>query len=291
MMTRDSKQHAVVALAATLALVAACGGDTEQSAQSADTAPAAAEQQAEAEQAAAAQAAAEQAADSDEAMEVVEESAAEEAADESGEIVLAQADTPAPADYKYEEGKHYERLVPTQPTVGGADKIEVAEVFWYGCPHCADQEPYITRWAENKPANVRYVKIPAQWNEVLQTHARLYYTEEVLAKNGTIKDPVEFHKAVFREFHNRGNRLLSESAIQQVFERFGVSEEEFRTAWNSFEVNQKMRVAADLARRYSISSVPAIIVNGKYKTSAGDAGSYPNLVELIDELVARESAR
>lgn len=291
MMTRDSKQHAVVALAATLALVAACGGDTQESAQSADTAPAAAEQQAEAEQAAAAQAAAEQAADSDEAMEVVEESAAEEAADESGEIVLAQADTPAPADYKYEEGKHYERLVPTQPTVGGADKIEVAEVFWYGCPHCADQEPYITRWAENKPANVRYVKIPAQWNEVLQTHARLYYTEEVLAKNGTIKDPVEFHKAVFREFHNRGNRLLSESAIQQVFERFGVSEEEFQTAWNSFEVNQKMRVAADLARRYSISSVPAIIVNGKYKTSAGDAGSYPNLVELIDELVARESAR
>jgi thiol:disulfide interchange protein DsbA len=290
MMRSESKQHALAALAATLTLLAACSGEQPdqgaESAVSTDTAPPAAEA------AQAGQAAAEQAVPAaDEAMEVVEESAAEEAADESGEIVLAQADTPAPSDYKYEEGKHYERLVPTQPTVGGADKIEVAEVFWYGCPHCSDQEPYMTRWAENKPANVRYVKIPAQWNEVLQTHARLYFTEEVLANNGVIKDPVEFHKAVFREFHNRGNRLLSESAIQKLFERFGVSEEEFSKTWNSFEVNQKMRVAADLARRYSISSVPAIIVNGKYKTSASDAGSYPKLLELVDELVARESAR
>lgn len=286
-MSSESKHHLVIALGATLALVAACGGEPDRSAESMDTAPAAAEESADAAEDAVEQAPPE----SDEVMQVVEESAAEATADESGEIVLAQADLPSPADYKYEEGKHYERLVPTQPTVGGADKVEVAEVFWYGCPHCFDQEPYITRWAENKPANVRYVKIPAQWNEVLQTHARLYYTEEVLVNNGVITDPKGFHRAVFEEFHNRGNRLLSEAAIQRIFERFGVSEEEFEKAWNSFEVNQKMRVAADLARRYSISSVPAIIVNGKYKTSAGNAGSYPNLVELIDELIARESAR
>ncbi len=286
-MNSRTNQQALAALAAAFALLAGCGGKTDQGAERADTAPPATEEALEAQ----APAAEQPAPADDEPMEVVEESAAEATADESGEIILAQADSPAPADYQFQEGRHFERLVPTQPTVGGADKIEVAEVFWYGCPHCSDQEPYISRWAENKPANVRYVKIPAQWNEVLQTHARLYYTEEVLVNNGVIKNPLEFHRAVFNEFHNRGNRLLSEAAIQQLFERFGVSEEEFGKAWNSFEVNQKMRVAADLARRYSISSVPAIIVNGKYKTSAGDAGSYPKLVELIDELVARESAR
>ena len=85
--------------------------------------------------------------------------------------------------------------------------------------------------------------------------------------------------------------MTSEDAIQKVFARFGVSDEQFRSTWGSFEVNQKLRVADDLSRRYSISSVPAIVVNGKYRTGAGEAGGYPKLMELIDELVAREGLR
>ena len=89
--------------------------------------------------------------------------------------------------------------------------------------------------------------------------------------------------AVFAEFHRRGNRLTSQSVIQKLFERFGVSDEDFDKTWNSFEVNQKMRVAQDLARRYGINAVPAVIVNGKYHV--------PNTREtlnVVDELLARE---
>ena len=229
---------------------------------------------------------------SDEALEVVEESAAEPEDTGEVEIVLAQADTStAPANWQFDEGKHYIRLVPSQPTVGGADKIEVAEFFWYGCPHCYDLEPAINRWDANKPANVRFVRIPAMWNDVLKIHARLYYTEEVLVRNGNIDDAAGFRNAVFEEYHRRGNRLLTENAISHLFERYGVSADEFLKTWNSFEVAQKLRVASDLARRYSIASVPAIVVNGKYRTSAAEAGSYPKMLEVIDELVARESMR
>ena len=52
-----------------------------------------------------------------------------------------------------------------------------------------------------------------------------------------------------------------------------------------------MRVADDLIRRYNITGVPAIVVNGKYRTSAGDAGGYNELIELIDELTMREGLR
>jgi thiol:disulfide interchange protein DsbA len=223
---------------------------------------------------------------------VVEESAAEPAADEET-IVLAQADVPAVArEWRFKEGEHYTRLVPTQPTVGGADKIEVAEFFWYGCPHCYTFEPTINGWAENrKPANVRFVRIPAMWNGLLVLHARLYFTEEILARNGSIENPEEFRNAVFEEYHRRGNRLTSEGAIQKLFERFGISADEFSRTWNSFEVDQKMRVAEDLARRYSIASVPAIVVNGKYRTGAGEAGGNQQWLDLVDELIARESAR
>ena len=93
------------------------------------------------------------------------------------------------------------------------------------------------------------------------------------------------------QLDQRGNRLTRIEAIQKLFERFNVSAGEFEKAWNSFPVNQKMRVGADLARRYGITSVPTIVVNGKYRTSAADAGGYDELLELIDELTVREGLR
>ena len=228
-----------------------------------------------------------------ETLEVVEESASEEALEPEDEaIVLAVADTEVEArEWKYKEGQHYFRLMPTQPTVGGADKIEVAESFMYSCPHCFTLEPYMQKWLETKDPGVRFVRIPSVFNRLAMMHAQTYYTAELLEKNGMIADLSAFNNAAFVEYHNRGNRLTRIEAIQKLFERFNVSAEEFDTAWNSFPVDQKMRVGADLTRRYGITSVPTIVVNGKYRTSAGDAGGYDELLELIDELTVREGLR
>ena len=224
-------------------------------------------------------------------LEVAEESASDAEPEEQA-IMLAQADTSAPPqNWQYKENQHFVRLVPTQPTVGGADKIEVAEFFWYGCPHCYDFERHINGWADNKPADVRFVRVPAMWNRGLELHAQLYYTEEVLAANGAIANPAAFRDAVFMEYHRRGNRLGSKDSIQALFSRFNVSADDFERAWTSFEVNQKMRVAADLAQRYGISNVPSVVVNGKYRTGGAEAGSYEALLEVIDELIAREKVR
>jgi thiol:disulfide interchange protein DsbA len=230
----------------------------------------------------------------DEQPELVEESAAteEELQSEDQPIMLARADAPAASqDWKFKEGTHFAKLVPTQPTVGGADKIEVAEIFWYGCNHCYDFEAFINKWQETKPANARFVRIPATWNPLVKLHAQLYYTEEVLVKNGKIADPEQFRAAVFAEYHRRGNRMASVDAIQEIFAKHGVSADDFKTTWNSFEVAQKLRVADDLGRRYGVTGVPAVVVNGKYRSGAAEAGGYPRLLELIDELVARESVR
>ena len=225
---------------------------------------------------------------------LVEESAAEEVEEQSTDdvpLLLAQADTAAARDWKYKDGKEFVRLVPTQPTVGGADKVEVAEIFWYGCNHCYDFDPIINRWAATKPANVRFVRIPATWNPLVKLHAQLFYTEEVLVKNGKIADPAAFRAGVFAEYFQRGNRMASEDAIQSVFARFGVSAEDFSNTWKSFEVAQKIRVAEDLGRRYGITGVPSVVVNGKYRTGAGEAGGYPGLINVINELVERETIR
>ncbi|MEO8225069.1 MAG: hypothetical protein ABI661_09705, partial [Gammaproteobacteria bacterium] len=70
----------------------------------------------------------------------VEESASTDAAAPASnplgkDIVLADS-TPAKTDWQYQEGKHFNILTSAQGTSSSAGKIEVAEVFWYGCPHC-----------------------------------------------------------------------------------------------------------------------------------------------------------
>ena len=141
------------------------------------------------------------------------------------------------------------------------------------------------------PANARLVRIPDTWNPLVKLHAQLYYTEEVLTNNGKLANPDQFRAAVFAEYHRRGNRMASIDAIQKIFETHGVSADDFNNTWNSFEVSQKLRVADDLQRRYSITGVPAVVVNGKYRSGAAEAGGYPRLLELIDELIVRESIR
>ncbi|NQV86016.1 MAG: thiol:disulfide interchange protein DsbA/DsbL [Woeseiaceae bacterium] len=233
----------------------------------------------------------ENAASQAESQVVVEESAAD-VEPEATAIVLAQAaDASAARTWQFKEGKNFTRLVPTQPTVGGADKIEVAEIFMYSCPHCYSLEPYINKWLSSKDPSVRFVRIPAVFNELAKTHAQLYYTEVFLAQNGTLKDPIAFREMVFEEFHRKGNHLTSPVAIQRVFARAGVSEDDFTRTWSSFEVNQALRVAADLARRYNVTSVPMVVVNGKYRTDAASAGSPEKLFEVVDELTAREGLR
>ena len=229
--------------------------------------------------------------DTDETQVVVEESASEPEEDEQP-ILLAQADTSdTTQDWQFTEGQHYMRMVPSQPTMGGADKIEVSEFFWYGCPHCYSFEPTINQWAEEIPASVRFVRIPVVWNRVHEMHARLFFTHELLARNGELADPEAFHATVFEEIQRRGNRLTNEDAIRRLFERFGVAGDVFDKTWGSFEVDQKMRVAQDLGRRYSIQSVPAIVVNGKFRTGGQEAGGYDVVTDVVDELIARESQR
>ena len=273
-----------------LLALSACSSEKE----AAEPAAADAETQQPADEAISAPVATEEAGTDDERPQAVEESGGEpDAADtEDKPIILAQATSPASdQDWQFSEGEHFHRLVPTQPTLGGADKVEVAEIFWYGCGHCYEFEPYINGWAENLPANVRFERIPATWNPLVKLHAQLYYTEQVLVRNGKIEDPKGFRDAVFVEYHRRSNRLTSLPSIEELFARVGVSSDDFNNTWSSFEVAQKLRVAQDLARRYAITGVPAVVVNGKYRSAKSDTGTYPKLMEVVDELIERETLR
>jgi thiol:disulfide interchange protein DsbA len=198
------------------------------------------------------------------------------------ELVATAPAADAPTTGRFELGTHYLRLSPTQPTSSNPDRVEVCEVFWYGCPHCHALDPLLEQWRAAQPDYVSFVRVPAVWNPELLLHARAFYTAEQLGKGE------EMHAEFFREIHERRNRLETEAKLQEFFGRFGVDAAAFKTAFDSFAVQAKLQRADELNRRYRIGSVPTIVVNGKYTTDAPMVGSYEELLVLVDELVAAE---
>jgi protein dithiol oxidoreductase (disulfide-forming) len=191
--------------------------------------------------------------------------------------------TTAATSSQFKEGANYSKVVPAQPTTVPPGKVEVVEVFWYGCGHCFQLDPAIESWrAKGKPGFVEFVRVPAMWNDTTRMHARLYYTAELLGKLD------ELHTPIFREINIGGNQLNTVDKITAFFREHGVSSDEFQKAFSSFSVESKLQRADFLNRRYRIESVPTVVVNGKYKTDLGMAGGEPQLFSLIGELAASE---
>lgn len=184
---------------------------------------------------------------------------------------------------KYQEGQAYQRIVPAQPTAN-PQKVEVVEVFWYGCPHCHRFQPYVERWLLGEPENVEFVRLPAILSEKWAIHARAYYAAEAL---GVLE---RIHPKLFDAIHVDKERLDTEQSLADFFVRQGVDREAFLEAFNSFAVNSKVSRARELTRRYGIEGTPAVVINGKYRTSPAAAGSFETLIDIMDYLVAREAA-
>jgi thiol:disulfide interchange protein DsbA len=212
-----------------------------------------------------------------------------EAAAQEGELPslaqTAQEPDAATANARFRAGQHYDVLTPAQPTSVAPGKVEVAEVFWYGCPHCYSLEPYIQRWEQSgKPPAAELVRIPASLNPSWQPHARLFYAAKALG----VLDKA--HTDIFRAIHVERNPLNTEEAMLELLGRYDVSEEAAQEALRSFAVETEVRRADTLTRRYRLTGVPAVVVNGKYVSGVDKVGSPEALLELVNFLVAKESS-
>lgn len=180
-------------------------------------------------------------------------------------------------------GIHYKEL-DQLPTDTG-EKIEVLEFFWYGCPHCYSFEPFINAWKKTKPANVEFVRVPATFRPDWEVQAKAYYALSVM---GVIED---VHGKIFDAIHKSRKRLTTAEAMANFVEKNGVDKKQFMKEYNSFAVDTMVRKAKRKQKDYQIQGVPSVAVNGKYLTGASMAGSYDNLIKIIDHLIAIESKK
>jgi thiol:disulfide interchange protein DsbA len=205
----------------------------------------------------------------------------------------APVGSPIPA--KWVDGKNYTTMVPAQPTSVAPGKVEIVEVFWYMCPHCFQLDPMLENWRhQTKSPYVEFVRVPVIWpgNPSTEPLARLFYTMEALGKLE------QLHTLAFREIHVRnaplfiqGDAAGTERAQRAFLKANGVSDADFDKTYRSFSVENKIRRAADLARRYGVTGVPFFVVNGRYSADVGTAGGEAQLLTLMDDLAASERKR
>jgi thiol:disulfide interchange protein DsbA len=182
----------------------------------------------------------------------------------------------------YVEGTHYEVIAKPVRTAD-PNKIEVTEVFWYGCPHCYAFEPLLDSWVEKLPSDVAFVRMPGMWNELMNVHAQIFYVEQALGSFD------KTHTVVFDAIHQKQNYLQTQEAVRDLFVAQGVDAAEFDKAWASFGVSSQVKQAAAKMREYGINGVPNLIVNGKYRVSANDAvASQADMLKNADFLIAKE---
>ena len=178
---------------------------------------------------------------------------------------------------EYKLGVDY-RIVENPLPVKKDGVVEVSETFWYGCNACYQFNPAVDRWAERQGSDVVFTKIPVTWGQIHQLHASLYYTIEALNL-----DP-STHSAVFVTIHKEGNFLQSQKAIQSFLSKFGVAPEVSAQYLNSFTVKQRVNRSIKHSRQLKVSSVPMMIVDGKYIIES--KGSYENILKVVDYVVA-----
>ena len=174
------------------------------------------------------------------------------------------------------------RELPTPQPTSDPDRVEVVEVFWYGCPHCHRFQAYLEPWLETLPSHVRFVRMPAVFDEVWEVHARAYYIAAALGVLG------DLHREIFAAIHGEGRRLATMDAVRAFFAEHGVDGSEFDAAARSFSVQSGVQRSLVMQSRYGLRGVPALIVNGRYLVSGSTAGSLPKALEAADALIARE---
>lgn len=183
----------------------------------------------------------------------------------------------------YVDGTHYTTLDKPVRTVD-PNRIEVTEVFWYGCPHCFAFEPMIENYEQNLPEDVVFVRSPGMWNGLMEIHAQIYYAAEEL---GVLH---KTHEATFSAIHQQGNYLQNERDIKKFFmDTADVSGEDFDKAWASFGVNSAVKRASTRMRDYGVRGVPNLVVNGKYRVEVGSGvATQADMLKVVNFLIQKE---
>jgi len=133
------------------------------------------------------------------------------------------------------------------------------------------------KWEETKPDYVEFVREAPPLNPSWETHSRAFYAAQFLKKEK------EFVAAMFDAIHEKNKPMRNPKKVAELAESIGIDKKKFLATMKSFAVEGKLSRARDMAIKAGITSVPTVIVNGKYRLSSGISGGHDGIIETINE--------
>ena len=196
----------------------------------------------------------------------------------------ASATVPAtmgPMVERFVAGQHYQVLTtPVAPS--NPRKIEVIEMFSYGCSHCYEFEGTVEPWRVRLPADVQFRAVPVLFNPQFRALAQAFYTAQAL------KIADKSHSAMFKALHADGKPLWQVADMARFYAGYGVSASDFTRTMDSFGVRASIQRSDQMTKAFQITGVPAIVVNGKYVVDGRMAGSNAAMLQVADFLIRKE---
>lgn len=177
-------------------------------------------------------------------------------------------------------GQDFDAVAQTISTTD-AKKIEVMEIFWYGCGHCYKMETPLHAWLKTKPADVNFVRMPGLPNPSWAPMAKAYYSMELLGLTDKL------HTNLFDAIHKHKtlNPTKEKAAIDWIANKGGVDRKKVEEAFKSFTVNTKLKRASQVFRASGATGVPSLVVDGKYITSGTMAGGNANALQVVNYII------
>lgn len=178
-------------------------------------------------------------------------------------------------------GNEFKQTTQAIPTDTSA-KIEVTEIFWYGCPHCYHLETPLSSWVKKLPEDVYFKRVPGVPRQDWAPMAKAYYTLEAL---GLVE---KLHGPLFAAIHKQKvlNPTSEKDAIEWITRQSGLDRKKVAETFNSFSVNTKVMQAVQVFRASGATGVPALIIDGKYLTSNTMAGGNDAVLKVADYIIA-----
>jgi protein dithiol oxidoreductase (disulfide-forming) len=197
------------------------------------------------------------------------------------------------------EGSNYDVLSPAQRTTVPNGKVEVMEVFSYGCPACNGFQPVIAALEHSLPANAQMVFLPASFKpeEDWPMLQRAYLTAQALGI------ATRTHQAVFDAVWKTGELAIADPVTRRLknplpsiedaakcYEHLtGLKADIFLNTARSFSVDLRMKAADAQIVAMQVPSTPCIVVNGKYRINMNSLRSAEDVIGMVRYLVNKES--
>ena len=175
----------------------------------------------------------------------------------------------------------------TQPiATDNAAKIEVTEIFWYGCSHCYNMEAPLNAWVKKLPSDVYFKRVPGLPNPSWAPMAKAFYAMEALGVSEKL------HTKLFEAIHKTKalDPTNEAAAIAWVTAQSGLDKLKVEQAFKSFTINTNLNRAALVFRNSGATGVPSLVIDGKYITSSTMAGSNEQALKTADYVIGNVRA-